>query len=58
MLVDTGATEHLLADGLIPGLKNRRKDYTPLDAPNGIVAEGKGELQVTATGILYGTIVD
>lgn len=43
---------------LIPGLKDRMKDYELLDVPRTIVATGNRELRGTATGIFYGTIVD
>ena len=58
ILVDSGAAERLLDDGLIPGSKDRMKDYALLDTPKIVVTADKNELRGTATGILYGTVVD
>ena len=58
MLADSGETEHFLGDVLIPGLKDRMKAYALRDVRKIIVAASNRELHGTATGILYGTIVD
>ena len=58
VLVDSGATEQFFVDDLIPGLRNRMKDYALLGVPKTIVAAGNRKLYGTATGILQGTIID
>lgn len=58
MLVDSGATQHCLEDGPIPGLKYQKKDHALMYSPKATMTTGKRELLGTATGIHYVTIVD
>lgn len=59
MLVDGGATEHLVHDELQvnPGLKDRMRDYFLLNNRRQSWPPATGELRGTATRILCGTIV-
>ena len=56
--MDSGATEQFFVDDLIPGLRNRMKDYALLDVPKTLVAAGNKQPHQTSAGILCGAIVD
>lgn len=57
-MVSSTATECILDDELIPGLKDPMKDYALLGVSETLVTAGKNELLGTATGNLYGIIDD
>lgn len=52
LLVDTGATETMLDDRLIPHLKEIMWEYKELTNPKAITVAGDHQLKGTATGLL------
>lgn len=58
LLVDTGATETMLDDRLIPRLKEIMREYKQLVKPKAITVAGDHELKGTATGVVHCTVKD
>ena len=58
MIVDSGASDHLVDDELIPRLQNIMKDYKKLQEPKIIVTAGNTEVLATATSTIWGHIID
>ncbi|CAN0546634.1 unnamed protein product [Ectocarpus sp. 12 AP-2014] len=58
LLVDTGASETMLDDHLIPGLKKIMREYKQLVKPKAITVAGDYELKGTATGLIFCTVKD
>ena len=56
LLVDTGATETMLDNRLIPGLKVIMQEYRGLAKPKAITVGGNRELKGTATGLVHCTV--
>ena len=56
MIVDSGASDHLVDDDLIPRLRNSMKNYKKLKEPKIIVTTGNKEVFATATGTIWGYI--
>lgn len=56
MLVDSGATEHLLDDGLIPELKDRMRNPTLMSVPKTAFTTDNRKLLGTMTSIIQGNI--
>ena len=58
MLVDSGASDHLIDEELIPRLRNSMRDYKKLKDPKTIMANGNKKVFATATGTIWGYIID
>ena len=58
MIVDSGASDHLADDELIPRLRDNVKDYKKLKEQKIIVTPGNKEVFATATGTIWGCIID
>ena len=58
VLVGSGASGHYFDDTIIPDLKHRLQDYTPLSTPRTILTAGGALLDGTAEGVLRGLITD
>ena len=58
MIVDSGASHHLVDDELIPRLRDSMEDYKKLKEPKIIVTAGSKEVLATATGTIWGYIID
>ena len=57
MLVDNGASDHLIDEELIPRLRKSMRDYKKLKDPKTIITNGK-KVFATATGTIWGYIID
>ena len=57
MLVDSGASDPLIDEELIPRLRNSMRDYKKLKDPKTIMTNGK-KVCATATGTIWGYIID
>ena len=57
MLVDSGASDHLIDEELIPRLRKRMKDYKRLKEPK-IIMTNEKKVLATATGTILGYIID
>ena len=53
MIVDSGASDHLADDELIPRLRDNVKDYKKLKEQKIIVTPGNKEVFATATGTIW-----
>ena len=58
LLVDSGAAESFLDDELIPGLKERMREFKELSTPKEITTTGKHTIFGVDTGIISFTIRD
>ena len=61
MIVDSGASDHLADDELTSRLRDSVKDYKKLKEPKEpkiIVTPGNKEVFATATGTIWGCIID
>ena len=58
LLVDRGAPESFLDDELIPGLKERMREFKELSTPKEITTAGKHAIYGVSTGIISFTIGD
>ena len=58
MNVDSGASDHLVDEELIPRLRDSMQDYEKLKEPKIIVTAGSKEVLATATGTIWGYIID
>ena len=58
MIVDSGASDHLVDDELITRLRDSMNDYNKLKEPKIIVTAGSKEVLATATGTIWGYIID
>ena len=58
LLVDSGASESFLDDELIPGLKEKTRDFKELSTPKEITTAGKHTIYGVGTGIISFTIRD
>ena len=61
MIVDSGASDHLADDELTSRLRDSVKDYKKLKEPKEpkiIVTPGNKEVFATATGTIWGYIID
>ena len=58
MIVDGGASNHLVDDELIPRRRNSMQDYKKLKEPQIIVTAGDKEVFATTTGTIWGYIID
>ena len=58
LLVDSGASESFLDDELIPGLKERMREFKELSTPKEITTAGKHTIYGVGTGIISFTIRD
>ena len=58
LLVDSGASESFLDDELIPGLKERMREFKGLSTPKEITTAGKHTIYGVGTGIISFTIRD
>ena len=58
LLVDSGASESFLDDELIPGLKERMREFKQLSTPKEITTAGKHTTYGVGTGIISFTICD
>ena len=56
MIVNSGASDHLVDDELIPRLRDSMKDYKKLKEPKIILTAGNKEVFATATGTIWGHI--
>ena len=56
LLVDSGASESFLDDELIPGLKERMREFKELSTPKEITTAGKHAIYGVGTGIISLTI--
>ena len=57
MLVDSGASDHLMDEELIPRLRKSMRDCKKLKDPKTIITNGK-KVFATATGTIWGYIID
>ena len=57
-LVESGESGHYFDDELHPGMKDKLLSYKPLERPIKIVTAGRQVLQGTATGTVFGKIID
>ncbi|CAN0560803.1 unnamed protein product, partial [Laminaria digitata] len=58
MLVDSGASDHLVDGELIPGLRQGMTEYQKLDQPKPIETTGNMKVFATATGHVCGHIIN
>ncbi|CAN0464242.1 unnamed protein product, partial [Laminaria digitata] len=58
MIVDSGASDHLIDQELIPKLRDSMRDYKKLKEPKTIVTAGNEKVFATATGTIWGYIID
>ena len=58
MLVDSGASDNLIDEELIPRLRKSMRDYKKLKDPKTIMTNGNKKVFATATGIIWGYIID
>ena len=58
LLIDSGASEPFLDDGLIPGLKERMREFKGLSTPKEVITAGKHTIYGIGTGIISFTIRD
>ena len=58
MIVDSGASDHLVDDELITRLRDSMNDYNKLKEPKIIVTAGSNEVIETATGTTWGYTID
>ena len=58
MIVDSGASDHLIDEELIPRLRKSMTDYKKLTDPKTIMANGHKKVFATATGTIWGYIID
>ena len=58
MIVDSGASDHLIDAELIPRLRKSMRDYKKLKDPKTIMANENKKVFATATGIIWKYIID
>ncbi|CAM9877412.1 unnamed protein product, partial [Laminaria digitata] len=58
MIMDSGASEHLVDNELIPRLRDSMREYKKLKEPKTIVTAGNARVFATATGTIWGCIID
>ena len=58
MLVDNGASDHLIDEELIPRLRKSMRDYKKLMDPKTIMTNGNKKVFAPATGTIWGYIID
>ena len=58
MLVDSGASDHLIDEELIPRLRKSMRDYKKVNDPKTIMTNGNKKLFAAATGTIWGYIID
>ena len=58
MIVDSGASDHLIDEELIPRLRQSMKGYKKLKDPKTIMTNGNEKVFATATGNIWGYIID
>ena len=59
MLVDSGASDHLIDEELIPRLRKRMREYKTLKDPKTIMANGNNlKVFATSPGTIWGYIID
>ena len=58
MIVDSGAWDHLINEGLIPNLRKSTRDHKKLKEPKTILTNGNKKVFATATGTIWGYIID
>ncbi|CAB1116962.1 unnamed protein product [Ectocarpus sp. CCAP 1310/34] len=58
LLIDTGASENMLDDCLIPGLKEIMREHKELAKPKVVSVRGDHELDGNATGLIHCTVKD
>ena len=58
MIVNSGASDHLVDDELIPRLRDSMSDYKELEEPKIIFTAGNKEAFATAPGTIWGYIID
>ncbi|CAM9968021.1 unnamed protein product, partial [Ectocarpus fasciculatus] len=58
LLIDTGASENMLDDRLIPGLKEIMREYKKLAKTKVVSVGGDHELNGNATGLIHCTVKD
>ena len=58
MIVNSGASDHLVDDELIPRLRDCMEDYKKLKEPKSIITAGSKEAFATPTGTIWGHIID
>ena len=58
MIVDSGASDHLIDEDLIPRLRKSMRDYKKLKEPKTIMTNRNKKVFATATGTIWGYIID
>ena len=58
MIVDSGAPDHLINEELIPRLRKSMKGYKKLKEPKTIMTNGNKTVFATATGTIWGYVID
>lgn len=58
VIVDSDTSDHLVDEELIPRLQDSTRDYKKLEEPKTIVTARNGNVFATATGSIWGYIID
>lgn len=58
MLEDSGASDHLVDNDLVPGMRQSMRDHTEMNCLKPIVTAGNKKVVVTATGTICGYIIN